>query len=133
MRLQASCVSFVRLRALCVASGDHVALHAAARARVAAIPAIGLLAGCAAGLLCPDSSLALARDALADGARAGRAGRSRANRRAVLIAAVAVAFAGGGALLVGRRLAARRGGRAAGRLRGRSRASATSGTRVRDR
>ncbi len=64
---------------------------------VAAIPAIGLLAGSAAGLLFPQSSI-VAGVALAIGAIAA-AWAFRANRSAVLAAAVAVGFAGGGALL----------------------------------
>jgi len=64
---------------------------------IAAIPAIGLLTGCAAGLRFSNSSF-VAAPALAGGAIAA-VWAFRANRPAVLIAAVAVAFAGGGALL----------------------------------
>ena len=64
---------------------------------IAGVPAIGLLTGSAAGLLFPNSSF-VAAAALATGAFAAL-WAFRASRPAVLIAAVAVAFAGGGALL----------------------------------
>src|SRR5687767_12709002 len=63
---------------------------------VAAVPAIGLLAGSAAGLVLPDSSLAPA--ALAIGGSLAL-WAFRANRPSILIAAVATSFAAGGALL----------------------------------
>ncbi len=64
---------------------------------VAAVPAIALLAGSAAGLLIPQSSI-VAGVALAIGASAAT-WAFRANRSDVLAAAVAAGFAGGGALL----------------------------------
>jgi competence protein ComEC len=64
---------------------------------VAAVPAIGLLAGSAAGLLLSQSSLVFATALLVGASAAVWA--YRANRAAVLAAGVAGAFAGGGGLL----------------------------------
>ena len=63
---------------------------------MAAVPAIGLLAGSAAGLALPHSSLAAAALAIGAGLALWA---FRANRPSLQIAAVAIAFAGGGALL----------------------------------